>query len=866
MHQPHENVATPFYLSRNLTRWLSPQDIVTLSCKDPVLACQRGSSVETLRQDLRFAGRILKKNSGFTFVAVLTIALGIGATSGILALVNAVLIRPVPFPDPDRVVLVWETQPKQNNRTRLATLADFLDWRDRNHVFQEMSAWVPWSATLTGQSEPEELPGARASTNFFDLLGVKAAVGRSFLADEEQPGHDQVVILSYRLWKRRFGADPNVVGQPLRLDEKPYIIVGVLPSDFSLWGTGLQYDLWVPLSFVRTQLVRDNHTFAVFARLKPSATLSTANSEMDAIVRQLAAEYPATDQDVGAQVIRFHDEMTEKVRPALQLLFLSAFLVLVIGWVNVANLLLSRALKREKEMALRASLGAGHLRLLRQLLTESMVLSLAGGALGVVLAAAGVYLLQVLPLTKGDLQEIPYMSQVHIDPTVLAFTLSMSILGGVLFGLVPAIHVRGTNLNDAIKSGGSGSQSARRGRNFRSVIVVAEVALSLLLLVSATLLIRSFAKLASTNIGFSPKNLLTFRVRLPESRYSQDQDITSFFEQLEDLASALPGAKSAGMINLLPLSGWQAFSDFEIEGRPTQDQGEHLSGQVRIVDSKYFRTMGIPLLKGRDIGTADRDQSPAVALINETLARRYWLLEDPIGRHFRFRSKTPRRGPWVPRLQISWITIIGVVADSTEWQVGEKRVGMMYLPCLQNPSPLMTVAIRTSVEPTTLISAARNAVELVDKNQPVTDVKTMDQYLDGLESRPRFNAMLVGLFSGLATVLAAIGIYGVMSYAVTQQTRDIGIRMALGAQRRDVLQLVVYQGMQLALIGIAVGLVVGLGFLPPVLSTFLYGVSVHDPMTLLSAALLLFCVAFTACYFPARRAAKVEPLNALRQE
>ncbi len=822
--------------------------------------------METLRQDLRFAGRILRKNSGFTLVAVLTLALGIGATSGILALVNAVLIRPVPFPDPDRVVLVWETQPKRNNKTRLATLADFLDWRDRNHVFQEMSAWVPWSATLTGQSEPEELVGARASTNFFDLLGVKAAVGRSFLADEEQPGHDQVVMLSHRLWNRRFGADPNVIGQPVILDEKPYIIVGVLPSDFSLWGTGLQYDLWVPLSFARTQLVRDNHTFAVFGRLRPSATLSQADSEMNAIVRQLAVEYPAKDQDVGARVIRLHDEMTEKVRPALQLLFFSALFVLAIGWVNVANLLLARALKREREMALRASLGAGRLRLIRQLLTESIVLSLAGGALGVWVAAVGVHLLPMLPQTKTELQEVPYMSQVHIDSTVLAFTVSMSIFGGVLFGLVPAIHIRGTNLSYAIKSGGSGSQSGRRGRNFRGVIVVAEVALSLLLLVSATLLIRSFAKLASTNIGFSPKNLLTFRVRLPESRYARDQDIISFFKQLEERLSALPGAKSAAMVNLLPLSGWRAFSDFEIEGRPSQDQGENLSSQIRIVDSNYFRTMGIPLLKGRDFDIADHDQAPAVALINEALAHRYWSLEDPIGKHFRFRSRTPRRGPWVPRLQISWITIIGVVADSTEWEVGEKQIGMIYLPYLQNPSPLMTMAIRTSVEPTTLIPATRNTVELVDKNQPVTDVKTMDQYLDGLEFRPRFNALLVGLFSGLATVLAAIGIYGVMSYAVTQQARDIGIRMALGAQRRDVLRLVVHQGMRLALIGIAVGLVVGLGFLPPVLSTFLYGVSVHDPVTLLSAALLLFCVAFTACYFPARRAAKVEPLNALRQE
>src|SRR5260370_534630 len=431
-------------------------------------------------------------------------------------------------------------------------------------------------------------------------------------------------MLSHRLWKRRFGADPNVIGQPVILDENPYIIVGVLPCDFSLWGTGLQYDLWVPLSFFRTQLVRDNHTFTVFGRLKPSATLSRGNSEMDGTVRQLAVESPAKDQDVGARVIRLHDEMTEKARPALQLLFLSAFFVLVIGWVNVANLLLARALKREREMALRASLGAGRLRLLRQLLTESMVLSLAGGALGVGLAAVGVHLLPMLPQTKTELQEVPYMSQVHIDSAVLAFTVSMSIFGGVLFGLVPAIHIRGTNLSDAIKSGGSGSQSGRRGRNFRSVIVVAEVALSLLLLVSATLLIRSFAKLASTNIGFSPKNILTFRVRLPELRYARDQDIISFFRQLEERVRALPGAKSAGMINLLPLSGWRAFSDFEIEGRPSQDQGENLSSQIRIVDSNYFRTMGIPLLKGRDIGIADHDQAPAVALINETLAHRYW--------------------------------------------------------------------------------------------------------------------------------------------------------------------------------------------------------------------------------------------------
>jgi putative ABC transport system permease protein len=794
---------------------------------------------------------------------MVTIALAVGGITMMFGIINAVLLHPLPFPESDRIVLVWEVQPKRDVTRGGTTLADFLDWRDRNNVFEEMGTWLPWSYNLTGQSEPEEVWGARVSTNFFDLFKVKPAVGRTFIPEEEQPGHEEVVMLSYRLWQRRFGSDLGLIGKTVTIDDRPYVVIGILPRAFSLWGTSQQFDLWMPLAFVRTQLVRDNHVFTVFGRLRRDATLSEANSEMNTIVRQLAVEYPTTDPDRRVTVVTMQEDRTERVRAALELLFGAAGFVLLIALVNVANLVLSRAAIRVKEIAIRASLGAGHLRLIQQLTTESMLVALLGGAAGFLLAAGGLRVLPAVLSALGESTQIPYSDRVAVDFTVLGFTVLVSVLAGAFFGLAPAIQLFSPGLTRALKEGGTAS---RGGRRFQNLVVIFEVLLSFVLLLSALLLIRSFAKLMAQDPGFNPKGLLTLRVRLPVYRYREGHQITAFFRQAMEHIHALPGVKAAGMINLLPLTGWSAFSDFEIEGRAQERPGEEFNAQFRIVDWNYFRTMGIPLLRGRELSPGDSDQGPAVVLINETLARRYWPNEDPFGKYIRLRFAAPATGPWTPQLQRSWLVIAGIVGDASEWRYGEKKVGMMYLPYLQNPSPFMTLVLRTDPGPMTLIPAVTDAVRSLDRNQPITAVRPMDQYVEEMASRPRFSLYLVGLLAVLATVLAALGIYGVMSYAVNRQVREIGIRMALGAQRRDVLRLIVGRAMGLVLIGISLGLVVGLAVLPRVIASFLYGITPHDLAAHLGAGSLLVCVAFGACYLPARRATKIDPLSALRYE
>ncbi len=819
--------------------------------------------MHTLWQDLRFGWRVLAKNSRHTVVAMLTIALGVGGVTMMFGIINAVLLHPLPFPESNRIVLVWEVQPKRDLTRGGTTLADFLDWRDRNHVFEEMATWLPWAYNLTGQSEPEEVWGARVSTNFFDLLRVRPAVGRTFIPEEEQPGHEEVVMLSYRLWQQRFGSDPGLIGKTVTIDDRPYAVVGILPRAFSLWGTSQQFDLWMPLAFVRTQLVRDNHAFTVFGRLRRNATLSEANSEMNTIVRQLAVEYPSTNPDRRVSVVTMQEDRTERVRPTLELLFGATGFVLLIALVNVANLVLSRAAIRLKEIAIRASLGAGKLRLIQQLTTESMLVALLGGAAGLLLAVGG---LGVLPAVLSALSEsiqIPYSDRLTVDFTVLGFTLLVSVLAGAFFGLAPTIQLFNPSLTRALAEGGT---APRGGSRFQNLVVIFEVSLSFVLLLSALLLIRSFAKLIAQDPGFNPKGLLTLRVRLPVYQYREGHQITAFFQQAMERIRALPGVKAAGMINLLPLTGWSAFSDFEIEGRAQERPGEEFNAQFRIVDANYFRTMGIPLVRGRELTPGDSDQAPAVILINETLARRYWPNEGPIGKHIRLRFSPPAKGPWTPLLQQSWLVIAGIVGDANEWRYGENKVGLMYLPYLQNPSPFMTLVLRTDSDPMRLIPAVTDAVRSLDKGQPITAVKTMDQYVEEMASRPRFSLYLVGSLAMLATVLAAIGIYGVMSYAVNRRTREIGIRLALGAQRRDVLRLIVGRAMGLALLGINLGLLVGLVVLPRVIASFLYGITAHDLAALFGAGALLVCVAFGACYLPARRATKIDPLSALHYE
>jgi putative ABC transport system permease protein len=620
----------------------------------------------------------------------------------------------------------------------------------------------------------------------------------------------------------------------------------------------------MPFAFDRAHGNDGPHLFVVFGRLKPAITVQQAEAEMKAIVHQLQVEYPTVDPGMSARVNELHEERVHHLRPALYFLLAAAGFVLLIACLNVANLLLARATAREKEIAVRASLGAGRSRLIRQLVTESALLALLGGAVGLGIAAAGLRLLPTFLPPLGSRYEIPYIQSIHTDRTVLGFALFVSLATGILFGSAPAFQSSRVQLSDTLKEGGRESAGSRRGHRVRDLLVISEVTLSVLLLIGAGVLIRSFLNATSEKLGYDPKNLLTAQVRLPAYRYNKSFQFREFFKRLSEQVSTLPGVDSAGMVNFLPLSGWTAFFEFDIEGRPPRRKGEEFTAETRAIDANYLRTMGIPLLSGRGFMPADDEQASGVALINEALRRRYWPNEDPIGQHIRFLPEA--KNAYEPELRDSWLTIVGVVGDTKESQFEEKKTGMLYVPYLQNPAPIMFLVLRTPSDPVSSAAAVRHAVELVDKDQPVAEVKTMEEIVETMASRERLNVALVMLFAFLATALAAIGIYGVMSYTVAQQTHDIGIRMALGAQPRDVLRLVVRQGMRLAVFGIGLGLIIGLGVERRVLASFLYGVTAADPLTLAGTILVLAVVALAACYIPARRATRVDPLVALRHE
>jgi predicted permease len=818
----------------------------------------------TLWRDLRYGFRTLVKNPGFAVVAVLTLALGIGANTAIFSVLNAVVLHPLPFPHPDRLVLVWMTDKNRDLDRAVSPPPDFLDWRDQNHVFEELSAWRTWFFNLTGANDPEQVWGVRASANFFKLLGARAALGRTFLPDEDQPGHDQEVIISHNLWERRFGGDPNLIGKTIAIDEKPFTVVGVLPAGFTLFGTTRQFDLWMPLAFEPGDLRRDNPSLVVFGRLKPGVTLAGAQAEMNAITRRLEEEYPQTNKGVGARVVLLQKDIVATLTPALELLFACVSFVLLIACSNVANLLLARAAGRQKEIAVRVAMGAGRLRLVRQLLTESTLLATLGGAVGVLLAFGMLRLLPVLVPPTSGFGEIPHRDWIGLDLPVLLFALGVSVLAGIVFGLAPAFQFLKTDLSDTLKEGERGSTGGRRSRRMRSALLVSEVALSLVLLVGAGLLIRSFRNLLAMDLGLQPQNVLTMQVWLPESRYPTGPAIASFYQAALERIRRVPGVDSASAINFLPLSGWTDLCNFSIEGRPEPPSGQKFNAHYRVIGLDYFRTMGIPLKQGRDLTEADGDRAPGVVLINEALVQRYWPNENPIGRRIRL-NFPPTKTPWRPLATDAWFTIVGIVGDVKEWAFGNRKFGQVYLSHLQNPSRLMRLAIRTSSDPQSIVSAVRQQLLVVDKDQPVTEIKTMEQFLAESVSTRHLNMVVLSFFAAFALILSAIGVYGVISYSVAERTHDIGIRMALGARPGDVLKLVVGEGLRLALLGVAIGLVASF-FLARLLEAELFGVKATDPLTLLSVALLLTGVALLACYVPARRATKVDPISALRYE
>ncbi|MDQ3803874.1 MAG: ABC transporter permease [Acidobacteriota bacterium] len=819
-------------------------------------APRRMSMLGDFWQDLRYGLRTLLKNPGFTAVAVIALALGIGANSAIFSVVNAVLLRPLPYRDPDRLVMVWEENTKAGYPRDTPAAANYIDWRDQNQVFEGMAAIADVSFNLTGAGEPERLDGRRVSASLFPLLGVEPHLGRAFLPEEDQPGANRVAVLSHGLWQRRFGADANIAGKPLTLNGESYEVVGVMPPHFQF--PSREDELWVPIAFTPQEAAsRGRHYLQVLARLKPGVTLGQAQAEMSTIAARLQQQYPEQNTNLGATVTPLHEHVVGDIRPALLVLLGAVGFVLLVACANVANLLLARAAVRQKEIAVRVALGASRLRLVRQFLTESVLLAALGGGLGLLLSVWGVSLLKTfIP------ENISQARAVAVDARVLGFTVLVSLLTGLIFGLAPAVQASNFNLNETLKEGGRDSAAGSRGNRIRALLVVAEVAVSLVLLIGAGLLINSFLRLRNVDPGFRADNLLTMSIELPQQKYPDPARRAAFYTELVSRIEALPGVKSAAVTNWIPLVFQGDSIGFSIEGRPdpAPGQGRRPTVVTRVVHPHYFRTMGIQLLRGREFGEQDRVESPTVAVISETMARRHWPGEDPTGKRI-----TP--GPATSTDPDDWVTIVGVVKDVRQFELGAEPKPQMYVSYAQGWSFFAPrhLVVSTAVEPLSLAATVRKTVWEIDKDQPVSDIRTMEEVLSESLARQRFSMLLLGIFAAVALALAAVGIYGVMSYAVAQRTHEIGIRMALGAQRGDVLKLAVGQGLKLVLIGVALGLAAAFA-LTRVMASLLFGVSATDPATLVTISLVLIGVAVLASYIPARRAAKVDPMIALRYE
>ncbi|HEX4947024.1 MAG TPA: ABC transporter permease, partial [Blastocatellia bacterium] len=772
------------------------------------------------------------------------------------SVVNAVLLEPLPYKDADNIVLVWENNRRRSpDQRNVVNPANFMDWQEQNTVFSEMAAFIDVSAILTNDGEPEELPAQLASPNLFTLLGVEAIRGRAFNSDDGKPDAPRVAVISYGLWQRRFGGDPNIIGRKLILNRNESTVIGVMPVGFQ-WHirqnslSGRVADVWMPYVITSEMRQRRGRFLSTVARLKPGVTIAQAQAEMTGLGARLEQQYSDFNTNWGVNVVPLRTQLVGEIRLALWILLGAVAFVLLIACANVANLLLARATARQKEIAVRAALGATRGTVIRQLLTESVMLSVLGGSAGLVLAWWGTEaLIRLSPPELADLQAV------QISLPVLLFTFVIALLTGIIFGLVPAVEAARVDLNETLKEGGKNPGSTSRSHRLRNVFVVAEVALALVLLICAGLLIRSFAHLQAVDPGFNASNLLTMRVSLPGRKYDNDQKRLTFFRQAIERMQTLPGVEAAGAISFLPFAGPGAGTSVAIEGRPPLPAGQQLTTGVLVSDWNYFRTMQIPLKRGRLFTEQEATEMRHVVVINEAFAQKYFPNEEPLGKRIIISMKDEN----VPT------EIIGIVADSKFTTLDSTVEPMSYWPHPELVYPSMTLVLRTKGEATSLAAAARDVIRALDSEQPVSDVRTMESVLAKSVSRARFNTLLLAVFALVALLLAAVGIYGVMAYSVSQRSHEIGIRMALGARQNDVLQLVLRQGMKLALLGVAIGLGAAFG-LTRLLTTLLFGVKATDPFTFAGIALLLAGIALLACYIPARRATKVDPMIALRYE
>jgi predicted permease len=804
--------------------------------------------------DARYGLRQFRRSPGFTAVAIITLALGIGANTAIFSAVNRILIRPLPFADSSQLVLLWQRVPHFG--TNAFTTPDFLTWQKQTVI--SIAATTVEGFNVGAGSRPEHVPGSPVSGNFFSLLGVNPMLGRTFLADEDQPNGRRVVILSYGLWQRDFGSNPDVVGKTLLLNGEPFGVIGIMPRTFR---NDIQPDaeLWIPLesdpNFTATRQNRGVHWLLVIGRLKPGVNLSQVRGAIVTVGENLGKAYPQTDAHLGVDLFPLVDYVVGSIRPTLLILFAAVGFVLLIACANIANMLLARATARARELAVRIALGAGRARLFRQLLTESVLVAFLGGVLGLFIAYWSLDLLRAL--NPGN---IPYLSEIGIDPKVLGFTLALCMGTGILFGVVPAYHASRTDLYKILMEGRLSSSSGSGQRHFRHLLVVSEVALALMLLVGAGLMFRSFRSLQETPLGFNPHQLLTMQITFDQPGHSE-QETVSFYEQVLDRVKSLPGVESAAIARDLPLVGANPSSPFNLASHPEESPEQRPIARYRAISSGYFHTLGIPLLKGRDFTDHDNQRSTGVVIINQAMAREFWPQQNPIGEQIE------------PAVGASgWCTIIGIVGNDRKGGAEFPIYPTMYYPYLQVPAKdirliegSMRMPIRSPLSPKALLAVVKQEVAAVNKETPIYDVRTMDEIVSDSMSGPELDTFLLGAFGLLALLMAVAGIYAVMSYSVAQRTHEIGIRVALGAKKSDVLQLVVGQGMTLALIGAGLGIVGALA-LTRFMSSLLYGVNPTDAATFAAAALILTGVAILACYIPARRATKVDPMVALRYE